>query len=52
MDDMARLIAKEVPFLFVTRIPRFAVYRNDILGGVNIEPYYFFTFIDRWYFLQ
>jgi ABC-type transport system substrate-binding protein len=46
---MAQIIAEEVPFTFLYRIPRYAAYRTDVLGGVEIDPYYFFSHIHRWY---
>ncbi len=47
--EMAEIIANDVPYTFLYRIPRWAAYRNDALGGAEIHPYYFFSFIDQWY---
>jgi ABC-type oligopeptide transport system substrate-binding subunit len=47
--EMATIIAEEVPFTFLYRIPKRAAFRNDVLGRVNIHPFYFFSFIDGWY---
>lgn len=47
--EMAEILANDVPYTFLYRIPKYAAYRNDVLGGVEIHPYYFFSFIDQWY---
>jgi ABC-type transport system substrate-binding protein len=47
--EMAKIIAEDVPYTFLYRIPKYAAYRNDSLGEVEIHPYYFFSFVDKWY---
>lgn len=41
----------ECPATFLFAMPSYAAYRIDELGGVEIHPFDFFTFINNWYFL-
>jgi len=37
------------PYTFLFSVPKRAAVRQDKLGGVDIHPYDFFTYIARWY---
>lgn len=46
---MHSILHEEAPYTFLFSLPNYAGVRNSILKGVEIHPYYFFTYITNWY---
>ena len=50
--EMARIIAREVPYTFLFQLPKYTAYRSDVLRVVALHPYNFFGFVENWYMLK
>ncbi len=47
--EMAKIICREVPYTFLFQLPKYAVFRSDVLRNVVIHPYDFFNYVENWY---
>lgn len=50
--EMAKIICKEVPYTFLFQLPKYGAFRSDVLKGVIIHPYDFFSYIENWYIVK
>lgn len=48
-NRLDNILAEECPYTFLFSIPKYAAVKTALLGGVVIDPYYFFDHITNWY---